>query len=246
MPKVKINAEGRSIVFDSVRGYFENKGISNIKLSESNGISSYFTGNKNHQKIGVKFGRVYDTYRFEAECLSTLSHKNIPKCFDIGTAKIKSSEFGYMIVQHFPGRPICLLEQKSRNGKIRIVNSLISVIDLLDYIHSKNVAHHDIHSDHILVDRETCLIDFSMQDYADKAIYDFCSPEETEDMHQQPCYGRMLEEVANSNLYTSFSYRLKDISSSLVMMPRSLFRSSSRDSISRETRESLEKLLKEL
>jgi len=238
-----------SLDFELIKPYFENKSITDLNLMKINeeGFSHYALGKYNNKVVGVRFGRPAMNYKREASGLSRLSHKSIPVCIDTGELVMPNCKLGYMVIQHFLGTPISEnLDFESKNGRKNIISVLSEIVNILDYIHSKDVVHNDIHKDHILINNNgVYLIDFSRWFDPKKdripTTYDFCDEHE----YANTCYGRLLKTILKSQPSYLFVDGLKNLANSLIAKPRDFFygpNSKSRNELSQDIKSALEEI----
>lgn len=109
----------------------------------------------------------------EIEIPKLLDHKNIIKIDDYH----ETNQFSYMIYPYFTNsKAMCDLEESDldfqiKNTLIKMVDNLWSIIDAIEYMHSRNIVHRDIKPENILItDGGPLIIDFDLSSIVGDAI----------------------------------------------------------------------------
>lgn len=98
---------------------------------------------------------------YEVTILSTLYHRSIPKVF--GMLRIKKRV--YLVLEYLQGNTLnaWLFKKYRRFNDFEIIEIYTQLISIVEYIHSRNIAHRDISIDNILYDgKNIYLIDFGL------------------------------------------------------------------------------------
>jgi serine/threonine protein kinase len=254
-----------------IKESFWKEGITDVSFKESNReehLSDYGTGRYRGSVVGIVFGRKAEIYERGAEALSRLSHRGVPQFYRIGTLSIGNSNPGYMLTQHFPGNKLGdSLDFFSEDGRKRCVGTLLEIVNIIDYIHSKDVVHCDIRAEHVIVNDEgPHIVDFHLWANSTEVppTADFCGwyglPRiVAEELFAKPKlltmeqaeanywdfggYGIMLKEIIPSRVSDPFIEWLKNIADFLTKRSMKYVEHPfSRDRTSNKIRESLEEL----
>ncbi|MCX6773506.1 MAG: protein kinase [Candidatus Micrarchaeota archaeon] len=256
----------RPVRFGSFSPLFEKKGINGFHFDYStSGIhrSNYVVGRYMGNDIGIRFGRMPWLYEREAEALEKFSHPGMPKCHGIGHLQTNAGDFGYMLLQHFPGTVLSkAVDFSSREGTKKSIGILSSIVDTIDYMHSMGVVHQDITSDHVLVHKKgISFIDFHLWDSTDTRhpIADFCGSEIPPSIIESVLssgplgtkkqaeweprgYGRMLKAIIPPDIKSDLLNCLRGLADRLTKKSGNPADAESREAVSAEIRQTLSSL----
>jgi len=145
------------------------------------------------REYGMKYSPL-NIYASEYATLDTLSHPQIPKCYDIGREGFFEKEnfifkAHYIVLQHFEGDDILRYYKRKKITNYSVINKILkdflSIADLLKYIHSTGYIHTDIRPGHLILSPATGiigLIDFELAVKSGKLpkgrSCDYASPEQ--------------------------------------------------------------------
>lgn len=107
---------------------------------------------------------------FEAVLLSQLNHEAIPELLGV----INEKGFYGFILEQKPGVTIqsLLVEKKHRFTDVEIYSIGTQLIDILQYLHTREIVHRDIRISNVLVDKnKVSLVDFGLARWADGNRY---------------------------------------------------------------------------
>ena len=107
---------------------------------------------------------------FEQEILSSIDNPAIPKIVDI----IKNDNIYAYILEYKSGKTIehMIFGDKHRFTNYEIYNVGIKLIDIIKYLHERNIVHRDIRVPNVIIDEEQVyLIDFGLARLIDNKKY---------------------------------------------------------------------------
>ena len=101
---------------------------------------------------------VYGTAVREADILKNLRHPAIPIIYDIN----EDDEYVYIIEEYVQGESLAnLISRKKRIEQDRLTQIALKLCDILEYLHSKGIYHHDIKPENIMIcSNEVRLLDY--------------------------------------------------------------------------------------
>lgn len=262
-----ISGARQDTTIEALRPSFEKADIHDVFLlcaaacNSGMHISNYGIGYYQGNLMGIIFGRDARTYEHTAAGLARLSHRSVPQCYGLGSISTDFGRFGYLLVQHFPGKTLKEHLNFSIGGRKEALSILIGIVDILDYIHSMNVIHNDITPEHVLVsDGLPRLIDFHLWGNARAPCTDFCGQGSYPDVvvgelteHIRPIdsvpaweprsYGKMLQELVPNGDTSQFIEALRQLGNHLTgKSEHFVFHPKSRNYISNKIKRTLEGL----
>jgi serine/threonine protein kinase len=116
-----------------------------------------------NNQCGIKYSPSY-SYEREYKVLNNFSHPQIPKRFDFGRGELFEDDKlvlkeHFIVLQHFEGEDLVeYYKQKGvpDSGEIEnVIKYLTSVVEPLQYLHSKGYVHADIKPGHLILNPDT-------------------------------------------------------------------------------------------
>jgi tRNA A-37 threonylcarbamoyl transferase component Bud32 len=96
---------------------------------------------------------IAERFEREARALARLSHPNIVKIYDFGTAQ----ELSYLVLEYIDGTNLRQLMSMGRLSPEEALRLVPHICDALQYAHDQGIVHRDIKPENILVDHAGCV-----------------------------------------------------------------------------------------
>ena len=155
---------------EKLKELFENPGLSLKKIF--NNVYSVFIDGKEVNIIVKCYDTKYHALK-EIDNLKKLQdHKSVPKILTYGIGK----KLKYVVMTKLKGKDLCdcmILKHFNENDIKNITKQLLNI---LKYLHEKNIVHCDIKPENIIYDKKTGKV--SLIDFEGKSTTGYSSPEQ--------------------------------------------------------------------
>ena len=119
---------------------------------------------RSQQIVASEPERLVDRFKFEAQSLSRLSHRNIVTVYDYG----ETSGLLYLVLEYVDGRTLAsLIHERKRLSLTEVIPIVSQLLDALGELHRENIVHRDIKPSNLMLESgheqtRLVLIDFGL------------------------------------------------------------------------------------
>jgi TOMM system kinase/cyclase fusion protein len=117
-----------------------------------------------HEIFGSGSAEAIERVKLEARASARLSHENIVRVFDLGTA----NGVPFLVMEHLEGRPLDLVAMHEKLDALRAVRIMTDVARGLSHAHKSGIVHRDLKPSNVFIlkDGRAKLVDFGLASVA--------------------------------------------------------------------------------
>jgi serine/threonine protein kinase len=117
-----------------------------------------------HEILGAGGNEAVERFKLEARASARLSHENIVRVFDLGTA----NGVPFLVMEHLEGRPLDVVAAHEEVDALRAVRILADVARGLSHAHRSGIVHRDLKPSNVflLEDGRAKIVDFGLASVA--------------------------------------------------------------------------------